>query len=257
MNALGSCGGSISGEHLVSEAIIKILQDNGNFTVSGLPWLAEGLEKALAPKNLTANCLCRKHNSALSPLDNAAALFFRAIKSGLEQETRSTQFIVSGHDIERWLLKTVKAMAASRNLSQDRQRLSGSFAKDVKVLEMLDDPKSWPAKTGLYCVMKTGETTENNHRFQLYPLVRPQGDISGIGVNILGLSFQLILEDLDMAEHPQLAQSQFRPAEIAIHYPSSVNRIFLSWEDDREHNDVLQLHFTRLVDQVSARKSEN
>jgi len=247
MKELGSCDGGLSGEHLISEAIILLLKARGDFTVSGFPWQDQGEVKVVGSKSLTAKCLCRKHNSALSPLDDAALFFFAAIKSCLEREVQSMDYLVSGHDIERWLLKTVRAMAASRNLSQGGERLSGAFASDVEVLDMLDDPRRWPENAGLYCVMATGETTENNLRFQLHPFVNSLGEISGIGVNILGLQFVLMLERLDLAQNPQLQQAKFRPGRIAIKTPMSICEISLSWEDGNRHDETLSLQFLREV----------
>ncbi|MHC2273674.1 hypothetical protein ACVME8_000285 [Bradyrhizobium diazoefficiens] len=66
MRELHNCEGSISGEHLISETVIEVLRGEGDFTVSGLAWQEAGEEKRLAPGNLTANCLCRRHNSAVS-----------------------------------------------------------------------------------------------------------------------------------------------------------------------------------------------
>jgi hypothetical protein len=74
MRELQNCEGPISGEHLISQTVIEVLRGEADFTVSGLPWQGAGEEKRLAPGNLTANCLCRRHNSALSPLDSAAGL---------------------------------------------------------------------------------------------------------------------------------------------------------------------------------------
>src|ERR1700737_4304593 len=102
MKELGSCGGSISGEHLISRSIIEFLKLDGDFVVSGLPWLEEGKSKSLAPKNLTANCLCSKHNSALSPLDSAALAHFTAVRACWENEGPALRYLVSGHDLERW-----------------------------------------------------------------------------------------------------------------------------------------------------------
>jgi hypothetical protein len=87
MRDLGSCAGSISGEHLISESVIRILMGNGDFSIAGLPWLEEGEQKVLAPGNLTTKCLCARHNSALHPLDDAAKAFFAALKSYLEEDT--------------------------------------------------------------------------------------------------------------------------------------------------------------------------
>jgi len=54
MKELGSCSGGVSGEHLISEAIIRLLAGEGDFTVGGLPWIPPGEFKAIGPKSLTA-----------------------------------------------------------------------------------------------------------------------------------------------------------------------------------------------------------
>jgi hypothetical protein len=66
MKGLGSCVGPISGEHLISESVIRVLMANGDISVSGLPWLEQGVEKILPPEAFRTNCLCVKHNSSLS-----------------------------------------------------------------------------------------------------------------------------------------------------------------------------------------------
>src|SRR5258708_3465644 len=81
MKELGSCVGPISGEHIISESVIRVLMADGDFSISGLTWLEAGEEKIVGPKNLRANCLCAKHNSALHPLDDAAKYFFASLKS--------------------------------------------------------------------------------------------------------------------------------------------------------------------------------
>ena len=247
MKELGSCEGSISGEHLVSESIILLLAGEGDFTISGLPEFPEGEFKTIGPKNLTANCLCRKHNSCLHPLDDAASAFFTALKSCLDREAKFPYFIVSGHDIERWLLKTLKAMAASGNLAQGRQKLSGAFSSDVRVLDMLDDPQQWPEGTGLYCVMSAGDLTENHNRFQLAPFTNSRGELGSLWANILGLSFVLVLEPLDISENPRLARGVFRPGQIVITYPNSVNWLAMSWDDGKKHTRTMSLKFVRQI----------
>jgi hypothetical protein len=42
MRELASCEAPISGEHLISESVIEVLRGDGDFTVSGLPWLEAG-----------------------------------------------------------------------------------------------------------------------------------------------------------------------------------------------------------------------
>jgi hypothetical protein len=45
----------------------------------------------------------------------------------------------------------------------------------------------------LYCTMNTGDRTINHPRFQLQPLMNQQDDIEALALNILGLSFVLLL----------------------------------------------------------------
>lgn len=256
MAELGSCQGPISGEHLISESIIWLLKDKGDFTVSGLPWLEPGVAKRLAPKNLTANCLCSKHNSALSPLDAAALRVFEAIKSGLEKQGQTEHFVASGHDLERWLLKTAKAMAASGNLSSNGDRLTGAFATNSAVVDMIDDYRRWPVGTGLWCTMPAGATTENSLRFQLQPLTNISGEIVGLSLNILGLYFVLLLGGANPAEVLDLRVAKYRPGEINIAYSGCRHRITLCWDDGLAHADTLALQFLRPADSVTATASE-
>jgi hypothetical protein len=245
MKELGSCVGPISGEHLISESVIRVLMADGDFSISGVPWLERGVEKILPPEALTTNCLCAKHNSALSPLDDAAKYFFASLKSSLELNPSTRHAIASGHDIERWLLKTAKAVAVSKNFAKGGERLSGAFARDTAVLDMLDAPDHWADGTGLYCTMNAGDLTENNPRFQLQPATNDQGEIEALGLNILGLRFVLMLEPPDLGKHP-LREARYRPGRIEVSYPSSSNWITLSWDDGSKHEN-LTVKFVRMV----------
>ena len=247
MRELGSCVAPISGEHLISESVIRVLMTGGDFSVSGVPWLAEGETKVLPPQSLRANCLCTKHNSALHPLDDAAQYFFVSLRSYLESDAGSHHALVSGHDIERWLLKTAKAMAVSKNLARGRQRLSGAFAGDAAILDMLDDPQQWPEGTGLYCTMNTGDNAINHSRFQLQPLTNAQEDIEALALNILGLGFVLIVGRPDEEKYPFLRGARFRPGRIVVAYPGqATNWLTLSWEDGKVH-EPLTVQFVQAV----------
>jgi hypothetical protein len=212
---------------------------NGDFSISGAPWLEPGEEKILAPQNLTANCLCVKHNSALHRLDDAALYFFTSLKASLELDAGSRHAIVSGHDIERWLLKTAKAAAVSKNFARGRQRLSGAFSRDDAILDMLDGPQRWPDGAGLYCTMNTGDMTVNHPRFQLQPLTNDQDDIEALSLNILGLRFVLLLELSDVEKYPFLREAKYRPGRIVISYPSSTNWVTMSWDDGKTHQPLI------------------
>ena len=205
MKELGSCVGPISGEHLVSEAVIKVLQGSAGFSISGVPWLEEGEERILAPKNLRANCLCTRHNSALSAIDEAAQYFFMSLKTYLEQDVgKPRHALISGHDMEIWLLKTAKALAVSCNLSRLKVRLSGKFSQDQYIIGMIDEPDRWPIGAGLYCLMQEGDLLVNHSRMQLVPWTNERDEIVALNVNFLGIIFVLLLEPLDLEKYPML-----------------------------------------------------
>jgi hypothetical protein len=149
----------------------------------------------------------------------------------------STLADVVSHDIERWLLKTAKAAAVSKNLARGRERLSGVFSRDAAILDMLDDPARWPEGAGLYCTMNTGDRTINHPRFQLQPLTNDQDDIEALALNILGLGFVLLLEP-DENKYPLLRGEKYRPGRFVISYPSSTNWLSLSWGDGKVHEPL-------------------
>lgn len=209
---------------------MHVLADEGEFTIGGLPWIPEGQFKSVGFKSLVANCLCKDHNSALYPLDDAAKKFFAALRSCFEEGTTGPCFLINGHDIERWLLKTLKAMAVSKNLARGSERMSGVFGSDIAVIDMLDHPESWPAKTGLYCVMRPGDLTVNYNRFQLAPITNgPDDELVGLWANIIGLSFILLLDPQFVSQIPALATAVYRPDQIMIETSRRLTWIAISW----------------------------
>ena len=179
----------------------------------------------------------------------AARYFFSALKLCLDCDAHDMRYIISGHDIERWLLKTIKAFAVSGNLARGQQRLSGAFASDIQVLEMLDDPAKWPSGAGLYCVMNPGDVTHNHNRFQLAPYMSARDELSGLGVNIMGLDFVLMLEPPDITLSPHLQRATFRPGQIMITFAKSANWIVISWDDCKPHPNTMSLRFLQKVEQ--------
>jgi hypothetical protein len=236
MKELGSCVPPISGEHVISNAVCSVLTGEGKFSISGVPWLEEGQSRIIAPPQ--AKCLCTKHNSTLSCLDDAAKYFFASLRSYLEHDAGMRHAIVSGHDLERWLLKTAKAAAVARYLARGRERLSGAFARDSVILDMLDDPRHWPKGAGLYCVMNEGDRTGNTVRFQFQPFTNEHDEIEAFGFNIMGFRFVLLLGTADETKYAWLNGARYRPGRLVILRPKSTCWLTMSWDDDRSHEEL-------------------
>ena len=248
MKELRACEGGISGEHLVSESVIRLIAGDGKIIVGGTPWLKEGETKTVGFKSLTANCLCQRHNSDLSPLDTAMRDLFAVLKADLEKTADASNFIASGHDLERWLLKTLKALAVSQNLARGRIKLAGKFASDVRIFEMLENPLAWPEGTGLYCPMKVGDTTVNHNRFQISPITNSDEEICGLWTSVFGINFILVLDAAMLTGIPQLANAVFRPKAFKIRQPTAAYEILISWSDGKRHRGEITLEYVRDID---------
>src|SRR3954447_9367200 len=71
------CSDKITGEHLISEGILKLIP-NGFLT--GMPWQPRGERKQYSSNSLKAKVLCKKHNSSFSVFDDVGIDVFRFIR---------------------------------------------------------------------------------------------------------------------------------------------------------------------------------
>jgi hypothetical protein len=147
--------------------------------------------------------------------------------------------LLSGHDIERWLLKTLKAMAVSGNLARGREKLPGAFERDIDVIKMLDDHLAWPDASGLYFIMPSGSRMMNN-RFRIQPWFGDaQKEIVGLWASFVGLQFVMMIAAPDVSRSPELKNWLHRPGRIDVSIGPSRRLIELSWDDQRAHDPVV------------------
>src|SRR5579871_4387929 len=110
-NCLGDCDGGMSREHIVSKCLY-----GKNVKVRGLPWCKD--EWAFRSiDNLTSKILCRRHNTGLSAVDDAARSTLDTIVDAFalwnvrnKIVTRSwtvKRFTTNMLLLERWCLKTL------------------------------------------------------------------------------------------------------------------------------------------------------
>jgi hypothetical protein len=237
LKGANSCCSKISGEHLISEAVLRILAEQ-ELEISGYPWLKGG-KKRLRFKNLTANCLCKTHNSALSSLDAAGGRFFEAIqKCGTGDIGPTHNFLISGHDLERWMLKTLGALVASKNFAIDGDRLDGKFVERLGFLELLEDATNWKQPLGLYMLQGIGHRFTRRDNFELAPLIlRGSDDVVGIWMDIQGLHVGLLATEQDIAG-TGFDRSVYRPGRYIFQMAHLTHTIQLSWNDKLPHIDL-------------------
>lgn len=101
---LGGCDGPLTGEHLVTDAVL-----GRSVSVRGMPWCQGGF-KTVGAASLTANILCDRHNSMLSEVDQVAAdakaALFWMLSPQTKQAWRYEERLLNGHKLARWAAKT-------------------------------------------------------------------------------------------------------------------------------------------------------
>jgi hypothetical protein len=229
----------VAGEHLISHSVLKILADK-QVELSGLPWQRLGEKKMLGFSTLVTKALCTRHNSLLSPVDAVGARLFEAIqKCGTTDTGPGLLFLLSGHDVERWMLRSLAIFGFSGNFSIDGAVVDQDFIKRLQIVELLEDPKRWKKPVGFYLTRGLGHQFWRRDNIQIAPVVKTGGDeIVGITLDLQGLEFALLAADHDVAG-TALDKALYRPATFLFDMDGIRHRIQLSWEDGLPHEDVI------------------
>jgi hypothetical protein len=238
LRELNSCSDKITSEHYVSQAALRVLADD-MIDVSGFPWL-KGESRVMTFASMTSNCLCAAHNNALSPLDAMAGQFFQAIKNcGTVSAGPSRRYLFSGHDLERWFLKTLAGLAASRSLASSKERLTEGFHEDIAVPGLLENPALWKKPAGLYFGGHKGQVIQRRDLFHFAPLMTlDTNKLAGIVTVLQGFDFSL-LAAVPVETGETLANVLHRPSGLVFNYPDVKHLIEISWNDGLEHLKIV------------------
>lgn len=233
------CSSDISREHFISHDVLRCFETGGTLGLAGAPWQEAGTEKSLPPERLSSKILCGRYNQALSPLDAEAGRLFRTIgafdKGFNEKPATDAIAIFSGEDIERWMLKTVCGLVASKHVAKDRI-VRSRFVSEAWV-EVLFGKRSWRAPLGMYAA--TPDQTYHSSSFSFQPKSNPTtGEVLLADVQLNGIGFSLLLSKTD---NPA-ALGIHRPRTIIFKQGAAVKFLELSWQDSQYQKFV---EFTR------------
>jgi hypothetical protein len=177
----------MSGEHILSKAILELINSTHDIGISGVAWISEGLEARLAPSALQSNVLCVKHNKDLSTFDAEALSFFRFLKNTYDDSPDEwqgpNQIVIDGHKLQNWSLKIMCGLLASHQFA-DRQNkgIGAQIAEDW--LERLFRSVPWPQTAGL-CIDEKLISAYDPHDWFQGTLMRSESN------QPLGFTFQL------------------------------------------------------------------
>lgn len=145
MRATSNCSTKISAEHIIPAGILRQCGRVGR--IHGLPWCREGM--VVGESALTAKCLCSRHNSAFSEIDNEFIRFF-AITERIQFGTLDPEYILfNGDDIERFLLKMLCTHMFSKSYAYKTGERSTSLDPPHHWVEVLSGAPM-PHRLGIY-----------------------------------------------------------------------------------------------------------
>ena len=185
---------------------------------------------------LITNCLCTRHNSLLSPIDAVGARFIEAIqKCGTTDKGPGLLFLLPGHDVERWMLRSLAIFGVSGNFAIDGAVIDQNFVDRLRIVELLEDPKQWKKPAGFYLTRGLGHQFWRRDNIRIAPVLKTGGDeIIGITLDLQRLEFALLVADHDVTG-AGLDKALYRPGAFVFDMGGTKHRIELSWEDGLPH----------------------
>ncbi len=215
---VGGCD-TMSGEHVISNAVFV--------PGCGCPVLIEGVARirggAATPNAEKSNILCRRHNSMLSPLDDAVGRLAK-FQAASDDEDFSETLYIDGELLERWLLKTVINFGAAGWMGPQK------LVPSPGIVSAIFGNSPLPPGTGLYSV----DGIDANHRpsggVTVRPLFRtsPRGrELVGAYVAVHGLGLLACLDDtlplqIDERNAPELFRSSQSGASRILYHPGAI-----------------------------------
>jgi hypothetical protein len=239
-----NCCTKISGEHFVSRGILQ--QIGQSVSITGAPWLKRDEIKTLATKNLTANILCVRHNSAFSDIDTAAIRLFKFINEismDLSKNTLSRKkkcYLVSGDDLEMWATKALLGMFHS----QPQNTALAEYTINHDVMENEIRTARLPKMCGIYLNAQLG-VRRIHHENEITVgtiTLKEEMRLIGLVIDIGGVSFDFLIDPIGVNTLREQETKLYRPAHLMFEGRTRAHVIFLSWSFDHSELGVV---FTR------------
>ncbi len=244
-SALFDCCAEISLEHFGTRSLQNQLHPEGMARASGFDSRDPNRTRALPVDVLrAANVLCRRHNSALSPLDRVGLRLGSALQRLVLRPPDSTRAVervhlmVNGHDVERWMLKQLLGHAKSGTAGYDNRKIApGQVLVGTEILAVLMGDVVFARPHGLY-VRANRQPNQGEWRIAKSDggsrvlLDLEDGQATGIEVRVA--SFDLVLW-IDPRRRPlrvDIGPGVYRPRLILDRRRSENEGVELSWMND-------------------------
>jgi hypothetical protein len=176
-------GGPLTREHYISENLLKRFGEG--FTIEGTPWAP--IAKSVGAGALTAHILCKRHNNALSPIDDTIGVLYDALLGALHGRDVGEPSL-DGEDLERWAMKLMFGIAASGNVTYPGIGKVVAPTVPVEYLRVLFGEEEFPDGCGFKFVPKELPGPQGRTALSYQINNFPDGDQAAFGITIKILS---------------------------------------------------------------------
>lgn len=222
-----NCSKTISKEHFISASFLRRISLNDTAKVAGLAWQSPQTFASVPIAGLASNILCERHNSALSRLDTSINVVTKTIHDWDQAPSAKDETVsLSGSDIERWALKCLVGLSASRNIK--------SVVKP-ECIDILFGRQRWPIEWGLYLNVSSVEKIHHTDSLLIETMSDPSRDVVlAARFYIQGLPFTLVLGKPGDAR----TFGVWHPSKIVFKLPNATKKLRLLWEGGRTGGPV-------------------
>lgn len=225
---IGGCSEEMSKDHPVSAQLLP-----GGAIVEGFPWLG-GEPMAVGLNSLGVRCLCKKHNSDLSPLDDAAGQLSRDLDDFIRvsavrrrypgRRTWSLHYWEqSGVRLERWCGKFLCTTLAGGLYTDPLPEWTPPLA----LVRFVFGRGELSSSAGLFMRGRPGDVRTNDNVWGIRPMGLPS-NIEGAAITFRALRFYF-LPFVTTPRPPSQAEID-GVKEDMMHHPRSVNWAGLNLE---------------------------
>jgi hypothetical protein len=229
-----NCGSQISGEHLLSGTVLRLL-DESQIRLRGAPWLPDGEIADSRPQDFKANILCKRHNEALSPLDDAAREFFAAVRDMYDdiavERTLSRKrkwFLFSGEELELWMIKTACGFYEAGFIAQDGVKLRERGLLNPAAFNPLIGREVIPS-CGLHVIASSASQIGLRNSIDVNTILSSDGQhMTGLTLSFMGLTFFIALDPMASYRAIESAYT-YRPGFIQFRNAKRLHSGVLTW----------------------------
>jgi hypothetical protein len=230
------CSKNISGEHYLSRHVLEVL--GPTIDLEGLPWLKEGEHKTVGIDSLTANILCVRHNSCLSPLDTEAGRFFGrldeidAILAKKSLSKKVHRYLFSGLGLDMWMAKVVCGFYYSGIAVEAGARLVATHSLDWEIVRDALLLGRFAPGAGMYMLAPRGSSVDIQRRIQLSQLTMVnEKRLIGFRINLRNHEFHFLMDTRGVALPSEQDGFFYRPSELVFNDNKRSHIVYLTWPE--------------------------